>query len=56
MESVGIENVPVIRAFMDVFPEELLGLPPGREIEFCIDIVPGKNPISLLSYRMAQQN
>ena len=39
--------------FLDVFPEELLGLPPEREIEFCIDIVPGTDPISMSPYRMA---
>ena len=35
------------------FPEELPGLPPEREIEFCIDIVPGTDPISMPPYRMA---
>ena len=39
--------------FPDVFPEELPGLPPDREIEFCIDVVPGTVPISLPPYRMA---
>ena len=39
--------------FPDVFPEELLGLPPDREIEFCIDVVPGTDPISMPPYRMA---
>ncbi len=53
VKAVNIENVPVAREFMDVFPEELTGLPPGREIEFCIDVVPGTNPISMPPYRMA---
>ena len=39
--------------FSDVFPEELPGLPPDREIEFCIDIVPNTDPISMSPYRMA---
>ncbi|XP_073222088.1 uncharacterized protein [Cicer arietinum] len=39
--------------FPNVFPEELLGLPPNREIEFSIDLVPNTHPISTPSYRMA---
>ncbi len=48
-----MEDVSVVREFMDVFPEELPGLPPEREIKFCIDIVLGTNPISMLPYGMA---
>ncbi|KAL5550014.1 hypothetical protein UlMin_000190 [Ulmus minor] len=36
-----------------MFPDELLGLPPEREIEFCIDLIPGTSPISISPYRMA---
>ena len=39
--------------FPDVFPEELPGLLPDREIEFCIDVVPGTDSISMPPYRMA---
>ena len=39
--------------FLDVFPEELPGLPPPREIEFCIDVVTDIAPISMPPYRMA---
>ena len=38
---------------MDVFPDELPGLPPLREVEFSIDLVPGASPISKAPYRMA---
>ncbi len=38
---------------MDVFLEELRGLPPDQEIEFYIDIMPGINPISMPPYKMA---
>ena len=38
---------------LDVFPEKLPGLPPDREIEFCIDVVPGTDSISMPPYRMA---
>ena len=48
-----IENVPVVCELPDVFPEELLGLPPDREKEFCIDAVPGTDPISMPPYKMA---
>nr|GEZ31156.1 reverse transcriptase domain-containing protein [Tanacetum cinerariifolium] len=36
-----VENIPVVKAFTDVFPEELLGLPPVRQVEFQIDLIPG---------------
>ena len=49
----AVENVPIVCEFFDVFLEELPGLPPEREIEFCIDIVPGTDPISMPPYRMA---
>ena len=37
-----------------MFPKELLGFPPWREIEFAIDVVPGATPASITPYRMAQ--
>ena len=43
----------VVEEFPDVFPDELPGLPPDREIEFCIDLVPGAQPVSITPYRMA---
>ena len=43
----------VVEEFLDVFPEELPGLSPDREIEFCIDLIPGAQPISISPYRMA---
>ncbi|XP_024024250.1 uncharacterized protein LOC112092389 [Morus notabilis] len=46
-------EIPVVDEFTDVFPEELPSLPPNREIEFCIDLVPGTTPISIPPYRMA---
>ena len=48
-----LEKVPVVCEFPNVFLEELPGLPPDREIEFCIDVVPGTDPISMPPYRMA---
>ena len=51
--EMGLEDVPVVRDFPDVFPDDLPGLPPEREIDFLIDLVPGIAPISLPPYRMA---
>ena len=50
--EVRLEDVPVVRDFLDVFPDDLPGLPPEREIDFPIDLVPGTAPISLPPYRM----
>ena len=49
----SVDRVPVVCEFQDVFPEEFLGLPPEREIEFCIDVVLGTDPISMPPYQMA---
>ena len=51
--EVRLEDVPVVRDFLDVFPDDLPGLPPKREIDFLIDLVPGTAPISLPPYRKA---
>ncbi|WRX29259.1 Reverse transcriptase domain - like 10 [Theobroma cacao] len=48
-----VTQVSVVKEFVDVFPEELPGLPPEREVEFCIDLIPDTRPISIPSYRMA---
>ena len=42
----------VVYEFPDVFSKEFLGLPLGREIEFCIDVVPSTDPISMPPYKM----
>ncbi|KAK9045727.1 hypothetical protein V6N11_051635 [Hibiscus sabdariffa] len=49
----GLPTIPVVSGFVDVFPEELPGLPPTREVEFGIDIQPVTNPVSITPYRMA---
>ncbi|GJW52198.1 putative reverse transcriptase domain-containing protein [Tanacetum coccineum] len=46
-------HVPVIRDFPEVFPEELPGLPPPRQVEFRIDLVPGAAPVARAPYRLA---
>ncbi|KAL0331691.1 UNVERIFIED_CONTAM: Transposon Ty3-I Gag-Pol polyprotein [Sesamum angustifolium] len=51
--SPGVSDVPVVREFPNVFPEELPELPPHREIDFEIETIPGAAPISTTPYRMA---
>ncbi|GJX45562.1 putative reverse transcriptase domain-containing protein [Tanacetum coccineum] len=48
-----IKDVPVIHDFPEVFPEELPGLPPPRQVEFQIDLVPGAAPVARAPYRLA---
>ncbi|RVW79425.1 hypothetical protein CK203_056099 [Vitis vinifera] len=48
-----LEDIPIVRDYRDVFPKDLLGLPPKREVEFTIDVTPKTTPISKAPYRMA---
>src|SRR4051812_38317216 len=48
-----LEDIPVVRDFSDVFPEELSGMPPDRCVEFIVDLMPGTAPISGRPYKMA---
>ncbi|GJX60267.1 hypothetical protein Tco_0291657 [Tanacetum coccineum] len=48
-----IEDVPIVRDFPEVFPEDLPGLPPARPVEFQIDLVPGAAPVARAPYRLA---
>nr|GEX00565.1 putative reverse transcriptase domain-containing protein [Tanacetum cinerariifolium] len=52
-EEKRLEDVPIVRNFSEVFPEELPGLPPTRQVEFQIDLVPGAAPVALAPYRLA---
>jgi hypothetical protein len=47
-----IQDIPVVCEFLDVFPEDLPGLPLERDVEFVIELKPGTAPISRRSYRM----
>ena len=49
----SVSDIPIVSDFPDVFPEELPGLPPHREIKFSIDVVPGATPASITPYIMA---
>ncbi|GJZ57844.1 putative reverse transcriptase domain-containing protein [Tanacetum coccineum] len=48
-----LEDVPIVREFLEVFPEDLPELPPARQVEFQIDLVPGAAPIARAPYRLA---
>ncbi|XP_074314323.1 uncharacterized protein LOC141649532 [Silene latifolia] len=52
MEGTQAQDIPVVRDFEDVFPEELPGLPSPRKVEFGVDLKPGMEPISKSPYRM----
>jgi hypothetical protein len=52
-EKIEVDMLPVVCEFVDVFPDDILDLPPEREVEFSIDIVPGTSPISMAPYRMS---
>ena len=52
-QSQGVEQIPVVCEFPNVFLEEISGLPPVREVKFTIELIPGTAPISIASYGMA---
>ncbi|XP_059306316.1 uncharacterized protein LOC132057727 [Lycium ferocissimum] len=51
--SPPLESIPIVSEFAEVFPSDLPGMPPDRDIDFCIDLDPGTRPISIPPYRMA---
>ncbi|GKB61434.1 hypothetical protein Tco_0917620 [Tanacetum coccineum] len=48
-----IKDVPIVRDFFEVFPEDLPGLPPALPVEFQIDLIPGAAPVARAPYRLA---
>ncbi|GJS43300.1 putative reverse transcriptase domain-containing protein [Tanacetum coccineum] len=53
LEKKRLEDVPIVQDFPEVFPEDLSGLPPTRQVEFQIDLVPGAAPVARAPYRLA---
>ena len=51
--EMQLAEIPMVNKFFDVFPKDLPGLPPDRELEFEIELAPGIEPISIASYRIA---
>ncbi|GJU14924.1 putative reverse transcriptase domain-containing protein [Tanacetum coccineum] len=52
-EGKRLEDVPIVRDFPEVFPKDLPGIPPARQVEFQIDLVPGAAPVARAPYRLA---
>ncbi|GKD96652.1 putative reverse transcriptase domain-containing protein [Tanacetum coccineum] len=52
-EGKRLEDVPIVLDFPEVFPEDLLGLPLTRQVEFQIDLIPGVAPVARAPYRLA---
>nr|GEW92828.1 zinc finger, CCHC-type, retrotransposon Gag domain protein [Tanacetum cinerariifolium] len=52
-DGPSLETHPIVQNFSDVFPEELSGIPPEREVKFGIELISGTQPISKAPYRMA---
>ncbi|GJR05367.1 putative reverse transcriptase domain-containing protein [Tanacetum coccineum] len=48
-----LEDIPVVKEFPDVFPEDLPGIPPVRQVEFQIDLIPRAAPVARTPYRLA---
>jgi hypothetical protein len=55
MSGKEIEEIPVVCEFPNVFPEELTELPPDRDVEFVIELMPGAGPIAKSLYRMSSE-
>ncbi|KAI3681031.1 hypothetical protein L6452_35813 [Arctium lappa] len=53
LEKKRLKDVKVVNEFPDVFPDDLPGLPPDRQVEFKIDLAPGEAPIARAPYRLA---
>ncbi|KAK2449583.1 hypothetical protein QL285_008768 [Trifolium repens] len=53
VSSISLTDIPIVNEYTDVFPEDVMSLPPEREIEFSIDLIPGSQPISVAPYRMS---
>ncbi|GKB42696.1 putative reverse transcriptase domain-containing protein [Tanacetum coccineum] len=52
-EGKQLKDVPIVQDFLEVFPEDLLGLPPAQPVEFQINLIPGVAPVARAPYRLA---
>ena len=50
--KLKLQDIPVLKEFEDIFPEEVPRLPPKRDIDFTIDLIPRSVPASKSPYRM----
>jgi hypothetical protein len=51
--DVSPNDIPIVSEYLDVFPADITSLPPKREVEFSIDLIPGAEPVSVAPYRMS---
>ena len=51
-DILKFDDIPILKEFLDIFPKEIPGLPPKRELNFTIEIIPGVVPNSKAPYRM----
>ena len=54
LEGTTIEDIQIVNEYPDVSPEELPGMPPERDIEFIIELLPGTAPIAKRPYRISR--
>ena len=54
-EGTRLEDIPIVKEFPDVFPDDISSLPPDRAIEFVIELIPGIESISIPPYKMAPE-
>jgi hypothetical protein len=52
IEGIKLEDIPIVCEYPDAFPDDVLGMPPDRDVEFVIELQPGTAPISKRPYRM----
>jgi hypothetical protein len=52
-DKASPDDHPILREYRDVFPEEVPGLPPRRDIDFSIELAPGAVPVSRTPYQMS---
>nr|XP_043629919.1 uncharacterized protein LOC122601221 [Erigeron canadensis] len=52
-EVIRLADIPIVRDFPDVFPDDVQGLPPSRQVEFRIDLLPNATPVAKELYRLA---
>ena len=52
-DGTRLEDILIVKEFPNVFPDDISSLPPNREVEITIDLIPGTEPISIPPYRMA---
>ncbi|GKF90793.1 hypothetical protein Tco_0274494 [Tanacetum coccineum] len=53
LDEKRLEDIPVVREFLEVFPEDLPSLPPIHQVEFQIDLIPGATPVARAPYRLS---